>query len=803
MQLIDGLQFGTEAEAQHGVFLLRVNDLRGREDEHPLTPLAPSLPAVYGYCDHMSAEPGDRIAFFVNSEGCRSVTGRLVRHHGPGEREPVAPEQIFKLQARSQNTRAGSYVEVDDQGRLLTASSGLAVHTFIAPTALGRGRQAILARSGDDGYIFGLGAGGELTLWLARTGQHSLEWSLPVPVEEGSWAAVGFDYQPATDRVTLYHRPLTTAVNGTQSPLTAASDLHHEVFRASTSSETASSVSGLGNESGGSTIEPPFAIAAVVGFTQLGERFTAHHFNGKIERPRVYGRTLDLQAFERLTNGEPDDEDLIAAWHFEDQITFDGVRAEEILDRSANGLHGIVINNPARAVTGPHWRGSTFDYRYAPIEYGAIWFHEDDLADAAWHSDLSATLPIDLESGLYGLEVTTDDGHAQDDIPFVVRPRRRGKTSDVAVLLPTATYLAYANQVPILDPTGEALGGQTPILDNTDLTLLAHPEFAYSTYNRHADESGIMFSSRLRPTLTTRIAPRPGSSRWGLAADICLLGWLRSIQCEVDIFTDEDLDQRGIELLDQYRVVLTGTHPEYVSGAMLDALEGFVAHGGRLMYVGGNGFYWVISFDPARPHILEVRKQGGTRAWDAGPGEHHHSTTGELGGIWKRRGRPPQKLVGVGFSAQGFDQSSYFQRLPDSRLSETAFIFDGVTGDPRFGEHGLVGGGAAGLELDRYDPNLGSPPNAFIVATSLGHTDTYTRVVEEVTVMRPGLSGSQDSDVRADIVYFRTDGGGAVFSTGSIAWCTSLPTDGYDNDVARITHNVLNAFLGDALPHQP
>jgi N,N-dimethylformamidase len=246
-------------------------------------------------------------------------------------------------------------------------------------------------------------------------------------------------------------------------------------------------------------------------------------------------------------------------------------------------------------------------------------------------------------------------------------------------------------------------------------------------------------------------------------------------------------------------VVLTGTHPEYVSAGMLDALEAFLAGGGRLMYLGGNGFYWVISFDRERPHILEVRKQGGTRAWDAGPGEHHHSTTGELGGIWQRRGRPPQKLVGVGFSAQGFDQSSYFERLPDSYLSETAFIFDGVALGSRFGDHGLVGGGAAGLELDRYDQKLGSPPDAYVVATSLDHTDTYTRVVEEVTVMRPGLSGSQDADVRADVVYFRTAGGGAVFSTGSIAWCTSLPTNAYRNDIAKITHNVLEAFLGDAL----
>jgi N,N-dimethylformamidase len=36
--------------------------------------------------------------------------------------------------------------------------------------------------------------------------------------------------------------------------------------------------------------------------------------------------------------------------------------------------------------------------------------------------------------------------------------------------------------------------------------------------------------------------------------------------------------------------------------------------------------------------------------------------------------------------------------------------------------------------------------------------------------------------------------GGAVFSTGSIAWIGSLSHNGYDNNVSRITENVLRRF---------
>jgi hypothetical protein len=52
------------------------------------------------------------------------------------------------------------------------------------------------------------------------------------------------------------------------------------------------------------------------------------------------------------------------------------------------------------------------------------------------------------------------------------------------------------------------------------------------------------------------------------------------------------------------------------------------------MYMGGNGFFWVISYHPEKPWVMEVRKgESGSRAWQAAPGETLHSTTGEKGGL--------------------------------------------------------------------------------------------------------------------------------------------------------------------------
>ena len=57
------------------------------------------------------------------------------------------------------------------------------------------------------------------------------------------------------------------------------------------------------------------------------------------------------------------------------------------------------------------------------------------------------------------------------------------------------------------------------------------------------------------------------------------------------------------------------------------------------------------------------------------------------------------------------------------------------------------------------------------------------------------LDGVQNGRVRADMVFFETPGGGAVWSTGSIAWATSLGPNGFENNVSRITENVLRRFL--------
>ena len=250
-------------------------------------------------------------------------------------------------------------------------------------------------------------------------------------------------------------------------------------------------------------------------------------------------------------------------------------------------------------------------------------------------------------------------------------------------------------------------------------------------------------------------------------------------------------------LLEQYRVVLTGSHPEYWTGSMLDGLENYQAQGGRLMYLGGNGFYWVTSLDPERPHIAEVRRWGGSRVWDAAPGERYHSATGELGGVWRYRGRSPQKISGVGFTAQGSRRNQPYRRLEASFDRRADFIFDGIWQDELIGDFPalVLDHGAAGFEIDRADFSLGTPQHALVLASAEGFTDRYQLAIEDQFVSSPNTGGKENPMVRSDMVYFEGPCGGAVFSVGSISWCSCLSYNNNENSVSRITENVLRRFV--------
>jgi N,N-dimethylformamidase len=749
---------------------------------------------VIGYSEQLSVRPGGQVNFLVSCETERYHADIVKLIHG--DTDPEGPG--FKIESvrtgidadfpgRTQRIHAGSHVLVDDHP-LLQVSASFTLQVFIAPTTPQKGVQGLVTKwrhGRQAGYGLFIGDDGCLQLWLGDGSGDVQKVSSCKPLLAGTWYFASASVTGG-GQIQLRQEPFLTTSNGR---FTIASSLESTTAVVTDQARvTPASDNGVPLVMAGYmealTDEP---IGVVV----------AGHYNGKLDRPRLH---RDALSPDQMTSQVemPRGPTLVAAWNFQEEITSSGIRdTRRITDVSPNRLHGRTVNVPARAVTGYNWQAREQNFVHAPEQYGAIHFHDDDLDDARWRVSFTLTVPDDLPSGLYAARLRADDD--TDYVPFYVRPRK-GHEKKICFLVPTASYMAYANDhVTLWTPIAQLFIARVPVLQQQNIVLSAHREFGLSTYDIHSDGSGVAYSTRLRPILNMRPGFRHwlSPSLWQFNADLYLVDWLIEKGYEFDVVTDEDLHHEGLEVLEPYRVVLTGSHPEYCSEQMLDALYGYLDAGGRLMYLGANGFYWVINYDPENKNIIEVRKGHGSQAWRARPGEFHLSFTGEYGTLWRHRGRAPQRLVGVGWVAEGFDVSSYYVRTPDSLDGLASWMFEGIDKNEKIGDFGLVGGGAAGLEVDIYEAGEGTPPEAVIGATSQDHTDVYLEVLEEQYFPVPGTSGTQNPRVRADIVYFPTPRGGGVWSTGSIAFCGSLSHNNYDNNVSRLMGNVLNRFLSD------
>ncbi|WP_238367196.1 N,N-dimethylformamidase beta subunit family domain-containing protein [Mesobacterium pallidum] len=503
------------------------------------------------------------------------------------------------------------------------------------------------------------------------------------------------------------------------------------------------------------------------------------HFNGRLEDPR-------LDAGMDGTGG------LLAFWDFSDGIT-----TQRLTDRGPSEAHGHVVNVPTRAMRGSLWTGAVMKWTEEPRHYAAIHFHEDDLYDCGWETSLEVTIPDDLASGIYAVRLT--QGPHSDTVPFYVLSgdERRNR---ICFLASTYTYQCYANYARgNLDAALRArmADWDTPRHNPDDYDL-----YGFSVYNFHPDGSGHHFSSRLRPMMTMRpgfltFCDPKGSGIRHFPADTHLTHWLERTGQGFDVVTDEDLDREGVDLIAGYDVVLTGSHPEYHTTGTMDALAAYQQQGGNFCYLGGNGFYWRVERNDALPGMLELRRaELGMRAWGTDVAENYHQLAPSYGGLWRRAGRPPQVLCGLGFTAQGLFTGSHYRLDPAARDSPAAHLLEGITG-PILGDYGLNGGGAAGFELDRADVELGTPETFVRLAVSEGHDSDYSIPPEDVLSPGKSMTGEPTSQmIRSDVIWYRTPAGGQVFSVGSIFFCGALLVNETDNDISRLLTNVLGSMLG-------
>lgn len=233
-------------------------------------------------------------------------------------------------------------------------------------------------------------------------------------------------------------------------------------------------------------------------------------------------------------------------------------------------------------------------------------------------------------------------------------------------------------------------------------------------------------------------------------AEIHVLRWLETHAIGYDVFADIDLHERP-GLLDPYPTLLLNTHSEYWSANMYQALDVFLARGGNLVYLSGNGLYWKTVIGKDR---MEVRNDHSS-----------HTLVSEQGGRWRDFGRPESPVLGVRFTRAGY--KSHYR--PYRVIAAQHWIFDntGLVAGDLIGASGLNCGGASGWELDKIDRGA-RPPGLVHLA-----------------------KGTNPWRAGADMVYFPHSGGGAVFSVGSITFGGSLAVD---PALTRMLLNVLARF---------
>jgi N,N-dimethylformamidase len=706
-----------------------------------------------GYADRLSVAPGQTIRFMVSSEApvYESSLVRLIHGDenpaGPGLIErPVASSIDGARDGHHQPIRSGSYVEISLGGAALDR---VAFRVLVCPTNPGAGEQTI-ASLGD--WAVGLDETGALQVEVAGS-----RLSTGVALARWTWydvtCSVGRD-----GRATIRQAPLR--------PLP-----------------------GLSPAEASGTLPAPKLHGPLLLAARRTAEGMADHFDGKLDSPVLEG---------------------VGAWDFARDIGTD-----RVTDTGPIGLHGHTVNMPTRGVTGARFDGTVTHYQDAPAQYAAIHFHRDDLEDAGWDVAFELTIPDDLQSGMYAAKLTAGDD--RDHIPFIVRPPRGVARSKVAFLMSTLTYTVYANFTDLgpgawKEGSANTWTSGAPHADPTllrDVYRYIDENALYGTYDLHVDGSGVVYGSYLRPILNMR--PTFRYRIWAapprFPADLYLVEWLDHQGMEADVLTDHDLQAEGPSLLEPYAVVLSSSHHEYWSSQMLDGLEAYLNGGGRFMYLGGNSLFGVASFDPdpAKPHKVEVRRWGAPWPFEVMPGERNHSTTGEQGGTWRNRARPPNRLVAVGTSAAGFDRAVPFKRQPDSYDPRVTFIFDGIEGD-LIGDHPNLQTrwGAAGYEIDRFEHELGTPSTALLLGSSVGFSDFYRPMVDEILWFVASRDGKRPEDpqvegeahrfVRSDMAYLEYPNGGAVFSVGSIAWDGALSYNDHDNTVSRVTRNVLERF---------
>ncbi|MCI0639705.1 MAG: carboxypeptidase regulatory-like domain-containing protein [Gemmataceae bacterium] len=358
------------------------------------------------------------------------------------------------------------------------------------------------------------------------------------------------------------------------------------------------------------------------------------------------------------------------------------------------------------------------------------------------------TAPV--RAGLYYFHAKTEGG-AFFSFPLVVAPAP--PHSPIAVLASTNTWNAYN---PFGGRSNYIMASRmldTPIVNaKADLPRYklkdygewkSGPTFEPLSFDRPEPYNHVPEDVECTDSIEGRQACHLAPAEWRL------LGWLEQKKYAYDLYADQQLHD-GTLPLEDYRVLILNTHPEYWSEEMYRRVKTWVFEkGGRLAYLGGNGLNCKVELLP--DHTMRC-----LNSWPADKESRFHAAV-----------ESEANLLGVVYSDPGAMTVAPYEVLEPGHW---AFKGTWLRKGDLFGEktlHARYGHGASGHETDKMSPS--TPKDAQLLARGLN----------------PDNGG-------AHLAYFETPTGGAVFSAGSITYPSALLCDEL---TSMITRNALERML--------
>jgi hypothetical protein len=357
---------------------------------------------------------------------------------------------------------------------------------------------------------------------------------------------------------------------------------------------------------------------------------------------------------------------------------------------------------------------------------------------------------------LYYFHAKTESGKFFS-FPWIVAPAR--PRAAVAVLASNITWNAYnnfggrSNYIhPDLLPPTPTVNARLELdrYTNPDHTVYRVQDYAPLSFDRPEPICHIPEDEQVTDPIEGRAACHVAPAEWRF------LGWFERECFSYDLYAETQLHFDAFPL-DEYKVLVITTHPEYWSSEMYFKLKSWVfERGGRLMYLGGNGLNCDVEFIDEQTCIYRNEDDRRLKAEGSTFESRFHL-----------RHESEANLLGVAYDPRGIMTAAPY-RVVDSQ--HWVFTGTGLNNDDTFGQpslHERIPGGASGHETDKITAN--SPKNVHLLAQGLN----------------PDGGG-------AEMVIHEPAGGGAVFSVGSICWPSSLLVD---DVVSQITSNVLRRFL--------